>query len=94
MDIFSIAFLACIFTACAAFLGVIWLTRPERVAAHYHKDDAGILVRCYHHSVSVLKQPGFWVGNAVTTIIGFPFEHYLYDKVYPFTLITHWLGIR
>lgn len=60
---------------------------------HYHKDERGFLHRCYHQSVSVLRQPGFWVGNIVSTLLGFPFEHYLYDKVYPFTIITKFLGL-
>ena len=52
---------------------------------HYHRDDRGFLHACYHKAKT--NYVGFFVGMTVS----FPFEHYLYEKVWPFTLITKWL---
>ena len=56
---------------------------------HTHVDEQGKLVRCYHQCRSALTSVGFWVGLT----LGFPLEHLLYEKVPPFTYITHWLGL-
>jgi hypothetical protein len=56
---------------------------------HYHRNSKGKLVSCYHVCRSVLISPGFWFGSTC----GFPIEHYLWEKVWPFTLITSWLGL-
>lgn len=56
---------------------------------HYHRNPQGRLVECYHVCKSVLLSPGFIIG----TTVSFPLEHYLYTKVYPFTLITKLLGL-
>lgn len=31
---------------------------------------------------------------AVGTTIGFPLEHFLYNHVWPFVVIAHWLGLQ
>ena len=31
---------------------------------------------------------------AIGTTIGFPLEHFLYEKVWPFVVIAHWLGLQ
>lgn len=56
---------------------------------HYHRNQQGKLVACYHVCRSVFLSPGFWWG----TTLSFPIEHYLYTKVWPFTLITKLLGL-
>lgn len=64
-------------------------TRP-----HYHKDEQGILVQCYHSCRRGLKDTlgsvPFWVGMTV----GYPFEHMLWERVPGFMQIAHWLGMH
>ncbi len=45
--------------------------------------------RCYHRCRSVLLSWGFWLGLT----LGFPVEHLLWEKVWPFTLVTRALGL-
>ena len=59
------------------------------VQPHYHTDERGLLVRCYHESKSLLANWRFWAGLT----FGFPVEHALYEHVWPFTLVTHWMGL-
>lgn len=56
---------------------------------HQHKDRKGILHTCYHKCRSALLDWGFWVGLTV----GFPIEHFLYEKVWPFNLLKDWMGL-
>jgi hypothetical protein len=63
------------------------LTLPAQ-APHFHPDGDGLLVKCFHRCRSTLG-PSFWLG----TMVSFPLEHFLYEKVWPFTLITHWMGL-
>ena len=56
---------------------------------HFHKDENGLLVRCYHGSKNLLGKPSFWIG----TTLSFPLEHFLWEKVWPFTLLTKALGL-
>ena len=56
---------------------------------HYHKDEQGLLVKCYHSCKSSVLTVGFWAGLT----LGFPLEHLLWEKVWPFKLITEWLGL-
>lgn len=61
---------------------------------HYHTDKKlGITVRCYHACRNNLLSASFWVGTAIGTMVSFPLEHYLYEKVWPFTLVTRWMGL-
>jgi len=55
---------------------------------HEHVNEDGILIKCYHQCKSVLDWR-FFLGVTVS----FPFEHFLYEKVWPFNLITHWMGL-
>lgn len=66
-------------------------TQPSDM--HFHKTDAGTLEKCYHSCRNVVTDAGFWFGTFVGTTISFPFEHFLYEKVWPFTLLTEWLGL-
>lgn len=59
------------------------------VAPHTHKTVGGAIIDCYHETTSLLKSWQFWIGMT----IGFPLEHALWEKVWPFYLITHWLGL-
>ena len=56
---------------------------------HYHTDEHGLLVKCYHGTRSLLTNWQFWVGLT----LGFPLEHLLWEKVWPFSVITDWMGL-
>jgi len=56
---------------------------------HFHKTEDGVLVKCYHQCRSVITSPAFWFG----TTLSFPLEHFIWEKLWPFYLITHWLGL-
>lgn len=56
---------------------------------HFHKNEQGFFVRCYHHSRTAIMSVGFWIGLT----IGFPIEHFLWEKVEPFKTIAHWMGL-
>ena len=56
---------------------------------HFHKGEKGFMVKCYHESKSLLFNWRFWAGMT----LGFPCEHLLWEKVFPFSHITHWLGL-
>lgn len=59
------------------------------MAPHYHKTNEGFLVQCYHKSRNALFSFSFWIGLT----IGFPLEHLLWEKIWPFTILTHWMGL-
>lgn len=61
---------------------------PE-VKPHYHRTKDGLIVKCYHSGKDLLTDYKFWLGMT----IGFPFEHFLYEKVWPFKLVTEWMGL-
>lgn len=56
---------------------------------HYHKNEQGLLVRCYHNGKSVLCSGAFWIG----VTISFPIEHLLWTKVPPFSWFSAWVGL-
>lgn len=56
---------------------------------HYHKDSDGFFHACYHRTRGVLANWQFWMGMTV----GYPFEHYVWEHVRPFTDIMRWLGL-
>jgi hypothetical protein len=56
---------------------------------HYHKNEQGLLVKCYHKTKNMLTDYVFWIGLT----IGFPIEHFIWEKVYPFTLLTKLMGL-
>lgn len=51
---------------------------------HFHLDENGEIVRCYHECKSLLKTYAFWIGMT----IGFPIEHFIWNHIPPFS----WLG--
>lgn len=59
-------------------------------APHYHRNRAGILVTCYHQCRSLMTDWRFWCGLT----LGYPLEHYLWEKVWPFNLLTHFLHLH
>jgi hypothetical protein len=61
----------------------------ETVKPHTHVTPDGLVVQCYHQCKSMLLSAPFWLGLT----LGFPFEHFLYEKVWPFTLLTKLLGL-
>jgi hypothetical protein len=56
---------------------------------HFHPDEHGRLVACYHACRSVATDWKFWLGVTVS----FPLEHFLWEKVWPFKLVTAWMGL-
>lgn len=56
---------------------------------HFHLNTVGQLEACYHKCRATITSFGFWIGMT----LGFPFEHLLYEKVWPFKLLTHLLGL-
>jgi len=56
---------------------------------HTHVDESGFAVRCYHQCKTLLLSYSFWIGLT----LGFPLEHFLWEKVWPFAALTKWLGL-
>ena len=56
---------------------------------HLHKTEQGKLIECYHGAVNCLKSWSFWVGMT----LGFPLEHLIWEKIWPFYQITKWIGL-
>lgn len=56
---------------------------------HYHLDQKGFAHRCYHRCKNLVADWSFWFGLTV----GFPIEHWLWEKVPLFVYITRWLGL-
>lgn len=59
------------------------------MSEHYHKDERGVLVKCYHGAKSLLVDWRFWVG----VTISFPLEHFIWTKVPGFMHISGALGL-
>ena len=57
--------------------------------SHVHRAPNGRLVTCYHKCKNVVASPGFWFGMTM----GFPVEHFLWEHVWPFKIVSHWLGL-
>lgn len=69
-------------------LRIVNCAEDPQAKPHFHRDEQGMLVKCYH------KCRNNWlVGFCVGTTLSFPFEHWLYEKVWPFNLLTQWLGL-
>lgn len=56
---------------------------------HFHRDESGVLVKCYHKCKNVLTDYAFWLG----VTLSFPLEHYIWTKLWPFYEIAEWLGL-
>lgn len=57
---------------------------------HYHEVKPGFVVRCYHKCRGILTNWQFWAGLT----LGFPVEHFLYERVPPFVQIARLLGLH
>jgi len=57
--------------------------------SHTHVDDQGFIVKCYHKAQGLLTSWQFWLGITFS----FPLEHLLWEKVFPFYVIAHWMGL-
>jgi len=60
----------------------------QAMKPHYHSDEAGLLVRCYHKCRTVFTWQ-FFVGITIS----FPFEHFLWEKVPPFSWLAGFMGL-
>lgn len=56
---------------------------------HYHIDERGFMVKCYHNGKALLLNWQFWAGLT----LGFPLEHLIWEKLWPFSVITKLLGL-
>lgn len=56
---------------------------------HQHRTINGSLIACYHTCRNLLTNWQFWVGITLT----FPLEHALWEKVWPFKLLTKAWGL-
>ena len=67
------------------------VARPHAVAGHEHThvDERGFVVKCYHTCRGVLTSWQFWLG----TFLAFPLEHAIWEKLWPFNLLTQWMGL-
>jgi len=59
------------------------------MSEHFHQDEEGIWHKCYHKSRGLLTNLQFWIGLT----LGFPVEHLLWEKVWPFYHLTRWWGL-
>ena len=58
-------------------------------AFHTHVSDEGFLVKCFHKSKRLFFSWEFWIG----VTFSFPLEHFLWEKIWPFYVVTKWLGL-
>ncbi|GAO37640.1 hypothetical protein SCT_3076 [Sulfuricella sp. T08] len=65
------------------------LALEELKMFHTHPDENGLMVKCYHKSKTVLLSVSFWLGLT----LGFPVEHFLWEKIWPFKLLTRYIGL-
>lgn len=63
---------------------------PDYTKLSFIPDQRPYIVRCCHKMKSQVLSGGFWLGMT----IGFPFEHFLYEKVWPFTWLAKLLGLH
>lgn len=59
------------------------------LGGHEHKDKRGYMHTCYHKCKGVLTSWQFWLGITLS----FPMEHLLWEKLWPFYLLTKALGL-
>lgn len=55
---------------------------------HFHQDSRGILHACFHKCRPVLTL-SFWIGITAS----FPLEHLIWERLWPFNLLTKVLGL-
>lgn len=57
---------------------------------HYHKDEHGVLVKCYHKCKNLLTDAAFWIGITIS----YPLEHMLWERIPGFSHLAHWMGMH
>lgn len=69
----------------------MWSNRHKTCGTepHFHADENGVLVKCYHACRTALNDSKFWIGLT----IGWPIEHFLYSHVWPFNLVAGLIGV-
>jgi hypothetical protein len=63
--------------------------REEITRPHYHHAVGGLAVVCFHKCHVLLTNWQFWLGLT----LGFPVEHLIWEKLWPFKLLTQWWGL-
>lgn len=53
------------------------------------EEKQGVWSRLHHQLRTTVFSLSFWLGLT----LGFPFEHFLWEHVWPFKLISKWLGL-
>lgn len=56
---------------------------------HHHLDANGVLRKCWHECRSLLVTWQFWIG----VTLSFPIEHFLWERVPPFSYIARLIGM-
>lgn len=67
----------------------LFVPTRKRTEPHFHFNELGTMVRCYHEAKNLLTDWRFWIGMTM----GFPMEHLLWEKVWPFYLLTSFVGL-
>lgn len=68
----------------------MWYNETMTNEPHYHRDERGLLVRCYHKTRLSWKA---WVLAGVVAMLAYPVEHTIWERVPPFNTVAEWLGI-
>lgn len=55
---------------------------------HYHRTASGVMLACYH-KCRLMFTWQFWCGLT----LGYPIEHLLWEKVWPFYEVAKWLKL-
>lgn len=56
---------------------------------HFHTDENGFIVKCYHSTKNMLFDYAFWFG----VTFSFPIEHFIWEKLPVFSAISKWMGL-
>lgn len=65
------------------------LEKKQARKPRQNREERGKVIKCFHKCKNVLTSVSFWVGLT----LGFPLEHLLWEKVWPFHLITKLMGL-
>lgn len=57
---------------------------------HFHTNEAGLLVRCYHKTRLSWKT---WLLAGIIALVAYPVEHFIWESVPPFSYVAEYLGI-
>ncbi len=69
------------------------LAYRERMRWRYYgvRVETWLVVKAHvsHGIRHTILRPAFWIGLT----LGFPLEHLLWEKLWPFDILTRWLGL-